>query len=119
MPQVIINMIAVRMAVARSGFTFFKPALANTAVSAANIADKSAYNNHVGMLLICRQNSLSVLKPNNFPFCQSLYSLFRFFSLRSVISLESRLLRLGFPALTQAVYQKFAVAAIAFLNCRS
>ena len=45
-------MMAVRIAVARSEFTSFNPALANTAVSAAKNAETNAYSNQLGIALL-------------------------------------------------------------------
>jgi len=51
-PQVISNTIAVRIAVARSEFTSFNPALAKIAVNAAKNADNNAYISHVSINII-------------------------------------------------------------------
>ena len=48
MPQVISSTTAVRIAVARSEFTSFKPAFAKMAVNAAKTADSTAYISQYG-----------------------------------------------------------------------
>jgi len=46
-PQTSINMITVRIAVARSGSIFFTPTFAKMAVSEAKRAESKAYTHHI------------------------------------------------------------------------